>query len=324
MKAVVCHALGGPEDLSVEDIAEPEPGEGEVLLRVRAAALNFFDSLIIRGEYQHKPDLPFSPGGEVAGQVEALGAGVSDLEIGDRVTAHLRWNGCREKTVANASSVLPIPAEVSDEVAAGITITYGTAMHGLKDRGRIVPEETVAVLGASGGAGLAAVEVAKALSARVIAVASSPEKLEVCRAHGADDLIDYSSGDLRDQLKAATGGRGVDIVYDCVGGAQTERALRALAWDGRLLVVGFASGEIPQIPLNLPLLKGCSIVGVMLGRFTELFPEAQKENMRRVLNWCAQGRVIPHIQQVFPLEETADALKLIDSRKAVGKIVVRP
>ncbi len=324
MKAVVCHSLGGPEDLSFEDIAEPEPGEGEVLLRVRAAALNFFDSLIIRGKYQHKPDMPFSPGGEVAGEVEALGAGVTGLETGDRVTAHLRWNGCREKTIADASSVLPIPAEVSDEVAACVTITYGTAMHGLKDRGRISPGETVAVLGASGGAGLAAVEIAKAFEARVIAVASSPAKLDVCRAHGADDLIDYSSGDLRDQLKAATGGRGVDIVYDCVGGPQTERALRALAWDGRLLVVGFASGEIPHVPLNLPLLKGCSIVGVMLGRFTELFPQAQQENMRQVLQWCAQGRVRPHIQQVFPLEETADALKLIDSRKAVGKIVVRP
>lgn len=324
MKAVVCHALGEPDALVFEDIPEPEPGEGEVLIRVRAAALNFFDTLIIRGKYQHKPDLPFSPGGEVAGEVEQVGPGVTQFRPGERVMAHMRWNGCREKTVAKAGAVVPVPPGVSDDVAAGLTISYGTAMHGLKDRGRLAPGETVAVLGASGGAGLAAVEIAKAFEARVIAVASSPAKLEICRAHGADDLIDYSGGDLRDMLKAATGGHGVDIVYDCVGGSQSERALRALAWDGRLLVVGFASGDIPQIPLNLPLLKSCSIVGVMFGRFAELFPQAQRRNMEQVLQWCAQGRLQPHIQQVFPLKDTVRALKLIDSRKAIGKIVVRP
>jgi NADPH2:quinone reductase len=291
---------------------------------VRAAALNFFDTLIIRGKYQHKPELPFSPGGELAGEIERLGPGVTGLEIGQRVMAHVGWNGCREKAVAKARAVVPVPAEVSNEVAAGVTITYGTAMHGLKDRGRIAPGETVAVLGASGGAGLAAVEIAKGFGARVIAVASSPEKLAVCDAHGADDLIDYSAGDLRDQLKAATGGRGVDIVYDCVGGNQTERALRALAWEGRLLVIGFASGDIPQIPLNLPLLKGCSIVGVMFGRFAELFPEQQRNNMRQVLGWCAGGTLKPHVQEVMPLDETIRALKMIEGRNAVGKIVVRP
>ncbi|RIA47241.1 NADPH:quinone oxidoreductase family protein [Dichotomicrobium thermohalophilum] len=324
MKAIVCHAFGEPDDLALEDIAEPEPGDGEVLIRVRAAALNFFDTLMIRGKYQHKPEHPFSPGGEVAGEIERLGPGVTGLEVGQRVMAHVRWNGCREKTVAKASAVVQVPPEVIDEIAAGVTITYGTAMHGLKDRGRIAPGETVAVLGASGGAGLAAVEIAKALRARVIAVASLAEKLAVCQTHGADDLINYSSGDLRDQLKAATGGRGVDIVYDCVGGSQTERALRALAWDGRLLVVGFASGEIPHMPLNLPLLKGCSIVGVMFGRFAELFPETQQENMRQVLQWCANGTLKPHVQEVVPLEETIRALKMIDARQAVGKIVVRP
>lgn len=324
MKAIVCHALGAPDDLTLEDIPEPEPGAGEVLIRVRAAALNFFDTLIIRGKYQHKPELPFSPGGEVAGEVERLGPGVTGLEVGQRVLAHVGWNGCREKTIANARAVVPVPAEVSDEVAAGVTITYGTAMHGLKDRGRIAPGETVAVLGASGGAGLAAVEIATALGARVIAVASSQEKLAVCEAHGADHLIDYSTGDLRDQLKAATGGQGVDIVYDCVGGSQTERALRALAWGGRLLVIGFASGDIPQIPLNLPLLKGCSIVGVMFGRFAELFPEQQRNNMRQVLAWCADGTLKPHVQEVMPLDETIRALKMIEGREAVGKIVVRP
>jgi len=324
MKAVLCHALGGPDDLVLEEIPEPEPGEGEVLIRVRAAALNFFDTLIIRGKYQHKPELPFSPGGEVAGMVEALGPGVSGLQTGDRVMAHLRWNGCREKTIAKADRVVRVPEQVSDEVAAGLTITYGTAMHGLKDRARLAHGETVAVLGASGGAGLAAVEVAKAAGAQVIAVASSPEKLETCAQHGADELIDYSSGDLRDMLKAATGGRGVDIVYDCVGGYHTERALRALAWEGRLLVVGFASGDIPSIPLNLPLLKGCAIIGVMFGRFAELSPKAHRENMRLLLDWCAQAKLKPHIQQVFALEDTASALKLIDSRRAVGKLVVRP
>jgi len=323
MKAIVCHALGEPDALSLEEIPEPEPGAGEALIRVRAAALNFFDTLIIRGKYQHKPELPFSPGGEVAGVVERLGPGVTGLEIGQRVIAYVRWNGCREKTLAQADAIVPVPHGVSDEVAAGVTITYGTAMHGLKDRGRIAPGETVAVLGASGGAGLAAVEIANALGARVIAVASSPEKLAVCRAYGADDLIDYSAGDLRDQLKAATGGRGVDIVYDCVGGCHSERALRALAWDGRLLVVGFASRDIPQIPLNLPLLKGCAIVGVMFGRFAELFPAQQRENMERVLGWCAEAILNPHVQEVVSLSETAGALKAIEARKAVGKIVVR-
>lgn len=324
MKAIVCHALGAPEELILEDVPEPAPGEGEVLIRVRAVALNFFDTLIIRGKYQHKPPLPFSPGGEAAGEIERLGPGVTGLEAGERVMAHLRWNGCREKTVVSAMSVVPVPPEVSDDVAAGLTIGYGTALHGLKDRGRLASGETVAVLGASGGAGLAAVEIAKAFGARVIAVASSPEKLEVCRVHGADVLIDYSTGDLRDLLKDATGGRGVDIVYDCVGGSQTERALRALAWDGRLLVIGFASGEIPEIPLNLPLLKSCAIVGVQFGGFAELFPEAHRENMRQVLAWCAEGRLKPHIQQVFALEDAVRALQLIDSRKAVGKVVVRP
>jgi len=324
MKAALCHALCGPEDLVVADIADPEPGEGEIVIRVRAAALNFFDTLIIRGKYQHKPDLPFSPGGEIAGEVERLGPGVSGFGIGQRVMAHVRWNGCREKTLAQASATVPVPDEVSDEVAAGVTITYGTALHGLKDRGRIAPGETVAILGASGGAGLAAVEIARALGARVIAIASSPEKLEVCKAHGADDLVDYSTGDLRDLLKDVTGGRGVDIVYDCVGGAHTERALRALDWDGQLLVVGFASGEVPNIPLNLPLLKGCSIVGVMFGGFAEKFPDAHRANMQQLLQWCADGRLRPHVQEVFPLAETARALKLIEDRKAVGKIVVRP
>jgi NADPH2:quinone reductase len=324
MKAVICHALGPPEQLALGDIPEPEPGEGEVLIRVRAAALNFFDTLIIRGTYQHKPELPFSPGGEVAGEIERLGPGVTEIEVGARVLAHLGWNGCREKAVAKASRVVPVPPGVSDEVASGVTITYGTALHGLKDRGRLQAGETVAVLGASGGAGLAAVEIAKALGARVIAVASSPEKLAVCGAHGADDLIDYSSGDLRDMLKDATGGRGVDIVYDCVGGAQSERALRALAWSGRLLVIGFASGDIPSIPLNLPLLKGCDIVGVMFGRFAAQFPEAHRANMAQVLNWCADGTLQPHVQEVLPLARTADALKRIDARQAVGKIVVRP
>jgi len=324
MKAVLCHGPGEPDDLEIADIPEPEPGEGEVLIGVRAVALNFFDTLIIRDKYQWKPAPPFSPGGEVAGVIEGLGAGVTGPAVGQRVMAHVRWNGCREKTVACARSVVRIGHDVSDEVAAGLTITYGTAMHALTDRGRLAPGESVAVLGASGGAGLAAVEIAKALGANVIAVASSPEKLEVCQQHGADALVDYSAGDLRDLLKDATGGRGVDIVYDCVGGAQSERALRALAWEGRLLVVGFASGEIPSIPLNLPLLKGCAIVGVMFGRFAEMFPDAQRDNMSRVLQWCAQGRLRPHVEEVMPLAETAQALKRIDGRAAVGKILVRP
>ncbi len=324
MKAILCNTLGGPENLVLADIPAPEPQPGEVLIRVKAAALNFLDTLILRGKYQFKPDLPFSPGSEVAGIVERTGPAVPDLMPGQRVMGYARFNGCREFVALPAKNLLPIPEGVANEAAAGLTITYGTAIYGLRDRGRLKAGETVAVLGASGGAGLAAVEIAKALGAHVIACASSPEKLAICRQHGADALVNYDSEDLRESLRTLTNDRGVDIVYDCVGDRYAEPALRSIAWAGRYLVVGFAAGEIPRIPLNLLLLKGCEMAGVFFGRFTELEPEAHRRNMEQLLQWCRDATLSPHIGQVFALEDTAKAVTLLESRKSVGKIIIRP
>ena len=322
MKAALCKSLDGPASLTVEEIAAPEPGPGEVLIAVKAAALNFFDTLITRGKYQSKPELPFSPAAEVAGVVEALGVGVTGLQVGDRVAAYLGWGGAREKVLAPEDAVVLIPDGVPDEVAAGIAVTYGTAIHGLKDRAHLKPGETVAVLGAAGGAGLAAVELAKLMGARVIAVASSEDKLAVTRAHGADEAVNYAGADLKDGLKALTDGRGVDVVYDCVGGESSEAALRAMAWQGRFLVIGFASGEIPKIPLNLLLLKGCDAVGVFWGEAVKRDPAGHRENMRQVLDWVAEGRLAPRVHGTFPLDQIREAMGVIERREAVGKVVL--
>jgi len=324
MKAILCKTLDGPGSLVLEDIPVPEPQPGEALIKVTVAALNFLDTLIVRGKYQFKPDLPFSPGSEVAGIVERVGEGVTNVSPGMRVMGYARHSGCREYTALPAASLLEIPDGVSDEAAAGLTITYGTAIHGLRDRGRLKAGEYLAVLGASGGAGLAAVEVGKALGAKVVACASSSEKLEICRDHGADLLLNYESWDIKEGLRALTGGAGMDVVYDCVGDRYAEPALRSMAWAGRYLVVGFAAGEIPRIPLNLLLLKGCEMAGVFFGRFTELEPDAHRRNMEQLLAWVADGTLRPHIDRAFPLAETAQAIELLESRKAVGKVVVRP
>jgi NADPH2:quinone reductase len=322
MKAALCKSLDGPAGLVIEDIAVPQPGPGEVLIAVKAAALNFFDTLITRGNYQSKPDLPFSPSAEVAGVIEALGPGVTEVRVGERVAAYVGWGGAREKVVAKVDAIVPIPDGVSDAVASGISVTYGTAIHGLKDRGHLKAGETVAVLGAAGGAGLAAVEIAKLMGARVIAVASSTEKLAVCREHGADEAVNYASADLKDGLRTLTGGRGVDVVYDCVGGDSSEAALRAMAWQGRFLVVGFASGDIPKIPLNLLLLKGCDAIGVFWGEAVKRDPGANRANMRQVLDWIAQGKLAPRIHGTYPLADVREALGVIDRREAVGKVVL--
>lgn len=324
MKAALCKHFGPPEVVVVEDIPEPEAGPGEVVVKVTAAALNFFDTLAIRDKYQFKPDLPFSPGAEVAGVIETLGEGVTGFEPGMRVAASARFNGCREKTAVSADSLVAIPAAVSDEVASGVRITYGTAIHGLRDRGRVRKGQSVAVLGASGGAGLAAVEVAKRMGARVIACASSPEKLELAREHGADEGINYSTEGLKSRLKELTDGNGVDVVYDCVGGDYTEAAFRAIAWGGRYLVVGFASGVIPKMPLNLPLLKGADIAGVFWGAFTERDPATNRANIEQTLEWCARGELKPHIHGVYPLEKIVEALEIIDNREATGKVIIAP
>jgi NADPH2:quinone reductase len=323
MRAALCKSLAGPDGIEIAEIAEPAAGPGEVVVRVSHAALNFLDTLITRGKYQYKPALPFSPAGEVAGRVAALGPGVAGLAVGERVCGYLGWGGARELAVVKAEALAPIPEGVGDEVAAGLSVTYGTAMHGLVERGRLKAGETVAVLGASGGAGLAAVEVAKALGARVIAVASSAEKLEVCRAHGADLLLDYGAGDLKTGLRELTGGRGPDVIYDCVGGPHAEAALRAIGWMGRFLVVGFAAGEIPKIPLNLMLLKSCDVIGVFWGEAATRDPAGQRRNLATVLGWIADRRIRPHVSAVYPLAGTGDAIRLLESRKATGKVVLR-
>lgn len=322
MKAALCKSLDGPGAIVVEEIADPAAGPGEVVVRVHAAALNFFDTLVTRGKYQHKPPLPFSPAGEIAGVVERIGAGVDSVRIGERVQAYLGWGGARERVVVRAADLVPVPDGVSDIVASGVSITYGTAIHGLASRGRLRAGETLAVLGASGGAGLAAVEVGKLMGARVIAAASSADKLAICQEHGADIVIDYSATDLKDALRGATDGRGVDVVYDCVGGPYSEPALRAMAWGGRFLVVGFAAGDIPRIPLNLLLLKGCDAIGVFWGESVKRDPGGHRANMVQVLDWVATGKLAPHIHATYPLEEIGSAIGVLDRREATGKVVV--
>ena len=323
MKAALVHRFGGPEEIRIEEIEEPVPGPGEAKVRVAAAALNFFDTLIIRNKYQRKPPLPFSPCGEVAGVVEAIGEGVGGLKVGDRVAAYIGWNGAREKVCVPAAQAVPIPEGVAFDVAAGVSITYGTGMHGLKDRGRLKPGETLAVLGAAGGAGLAAVEIGKQLGARVIALASSAEKLAAARSHGADEVMNYDSDDVKEGLRRLTGGKGVDVVYDCVGDRYAEPALRALAWEGRYVVVGFAAGKIPAPPLNLVLLKGAEITGVFWGEFARRNPERNRAHAEEVLSWIAAGRIKPHVHSVYPLERIGEALGVIERREAVGKVVIR-
>jgi len=321
MKAALCKSLDGPEAVVIEEIADPMPGRGEAVVRVRAAALNFFDTLITRGKYQTKPELPFSPGGEIAGVVESLGPGVTGVKVGDRVAAAVGYGGAREKVAVAAASLIPIPPSVSDAVASGVSVTFGTAIHGLKDRGRVKRGEWVAVLGASGGAGQAAVEITKLMGARVIAAASG-DKLGVCKALGADEVVDYDSADLKQALRDLTGGHGVDVVYDCVGGKYAEPAVRALAWEGRFLVVGFAAGEIPKLPLNLLMLKGADAIGVFWGEAVRRDPARHRANMIEVLDWVAAGKLAPRIHATYPLAEIRAAIGVLDRREATGKVVL--
>ena len=285
-------------------------------------ALNFFDTLIIADKYQLKPELPFSPGGEFCGCVAALGDGIHDFAIGQRVAGYCSYGAARSRLVVPAVHLTPVPDGLDDDHAAGLFVTYGTTLYALKQRAQLREGETLAVLGASGGVGLAAVEVGRALGAQVIACASSPEKLAFAREFGAQQEVDYAAEDLKEALKRATGGRGVDCVYDAIGGDFSEKALRAMAWNGRFLVVGFAAGEIPKIPLNLALLKGCSIIGVYWGEFVKREPAAHRENMARIFDWAAQKIISAHVHAVLPLERIAEALNLLKDRKAQGKIVL--
>ena len=322
MKAVLCKAYGPPQSLVVEDVASPEPGPGDVVITVKAASVNFPDVLIIQNKYQVKPPLPFSPGSEVAGIVKSVGEGVTQVAVGDKVLAIIGYGAFAEEVKTESRRVLPLPHGMDFASAAAFGLTYATSEHALTDRGALKAGETLLVLGAAGGVGIAAIEIGKALGARVIACASTSDKLAVCRAHGADETIDYAAEDLRERIKALTNGNGPDVVYDPVGGPYTELALRSIAWRGRLLVVGFAAGEIPKIPLNLTLLKGCSIVGVFWGEFTRREPERFAESMARLGRWYTEGRLKPHISETFPLERAADALTRMANREVKGKVVL--
>ena len=323
MKALLCRELGTGR-LELADAPSPEPGERQVRIAVEAAAANFPDVLMLEGKYQFKPPMPFAPGCELAGVVQAVGPGVQGLRAGQRVLAVVPHGAFAEEALADVARVVPIPDAIPFESAAAFMFTYGTSYHALKDRAALATGETLLVLGAGGGVGLAAVELGKRMGARVIAAASSAAKLEACRAHGADETIEYTREDLRERIKALTDGRGVDVVYDPVGGPFTEAAFRSLAWRGRLLVVGFAHGDIPKLPLNLPLLKGASVVGVFWGDFTRREAEANRANMAQLVAWLAEGKLRPHIGARYPLARGGQAIADVRERRAVGKVLVLP
>jgi NADPH2:quinone reductase len=323
MKALLCTRHGGPDDLTIGDVPDPAPGTGQAVVRVEAAALNFFDLLIIAGKYQYKPEFPFSPGAEFAGRIESVGPGVEGFAAGDRVIGYARYGAAREKIAVAAERLVKIPDGVEAERAAGLIVTYGTSYYALKDRANLKPGETLAVLGASGGVGLAAVELGKCLGARVIACASSDDKIAFAKRHGADDGVNYGSGSLRDGLKMLGGEHGIDVVYDPIGDKYAEPALRSLAWYGRYLVVGFAAGEIPKLPLNLVLLKSCDVRGVFWGSWSEREAAAHRANTADLVRWCAEGKLSAHVHATYPLAEAAAALKEIAARKVMGKVVLR-
>jgi len=324
MKALLCTRYGTPDDLELADIAEPSPQAGEAVVRVEAAALNFFDTLIIQGKYQTKPAFPFSPSAEFAGTVEQVAPDVTRVKPGDRVLGFTGYGAAREKIALAATSLTPMPDGLDFDRAAGLCVTYGTTLYALKDRARLQPGETLSVLGASGGVGLAAIEIGKIMGARVIACASSPEKVAFAREHGADDGIDYASENLKDGLRRVTNGKGADVIYDPVGGAYAEAALRAIAWEGRYLVIGFAAGDIPKVPFNLYLLKSANVLGVFWGAWTERDPDGHRDNTAQLLKWAADDQLSSHVHAVYPLGEAATALKALAARKVMGKVILRP
>ena len=322
MKAVLCKTYGGPELLRVEDVPSPRPGPGQIVVSIRAAGVNFPDTLIIQGKYQYKPDPPFSPGAEFAGVVKELGEGVKGFAVGDPVIGMGTSGGFAEEIAIDAARCAALPAGADFTLAAAFGLTYGTSYHALKDRAKLRAGETLLVLGAAGGVGLAAVELGKMMGARVIAAASDDDKLATCKRFGAELTINYERDDLRDAIKTITGGKGVDVVYDPVGGKFAEPAVRGLAWNGRYLVVGFAAGEIPRIPLNLVLLKGASLVGVFYGDLMRHEPALARANMRELADWIFTGRLKPLVSATYPLEGAADALNAVLQRKVQGKVVI--
>ena len=325
MKAQVCNEFAPVDQLSYQDFPAPVPGPGEILVDVRAISVNFADALVVEGLYQAKPPLPFVPGTEGAGVVSALGEGVDGFAVGDRVYGYNNDFGAfAEQMIMPARVATPLPECLSFEEGAALLAATGTAHHALRQRGQLKAGETLVVLGAAGGTGTAAVQIGRAIGAHVIAVCSSEEKMAFARSQGADECIDYTREDLREAIKACTDGRGADVVYDTVGGDAFDACTRAMAWNGRLLVVGFASGRIPQVPANLTLVKGYAVVGVFWGEFTERERDVHAANMRELNEWVEQGKVKPVIDTVFPLSEAAAAMKKVSGRGVIGKVVMRP
>jgi NADPH:quinone reductase len=324
MKALLCTRFGTADDLQLAELPDPVAGPDEAMVRIKAAALNFFDTLIIAGKYQHKPPFPFSPSAEFAGVVESVGAGVTEFAAGDPVIGNIGWGAARERVAVSSKLLVKMPPGVDFDRAAGLTVTYGTSLHALKDRAQLKPGETLAVLGAAGGTGLSAVELGHLMGARVIACASSDEKLAFAKQHGADEGVNYAAADLKDALRQLTGGKGVNVVYDPIGGAQAEAALRGMDWGGRYLVIGFAAGDIPKLAVNLVLLRSYDVRGVYWGAWTQRDPEGHRVNMRQILDWCAQDKLSSHVHAVYSLADAKSALEAIAARQVMGKVILRP
>lgn len=324
MKALICEQFAGLDQLKVAQVADPVAAPGQVIVDIAAAGVNFPDGLTVQGLYQSKPPLPFTPGTEICGRVAEVGEGVKHLKLGDRVIAMPGLNGFAEKVAVDARLAFPCPDVISDQEAAGLLVAHATAHHALRQRANLQPGETLLVTGAAGGTGLAAVQIGKSIGAKVIAVCSTQEKLDIAKANGADVLINYSEKDLKSELKAITEGRGVDVVYECVGGETFDACVRNMAWDGRLLVIGFAGGTIPSLPANLALVKGFSLVGVFWGTWTQRDPQGFMQNMQELIQWYSEGKVKVVVDQAFPLDNAVDALKKVMSRKVAGKVVITP
>ena len=329
MKALRTHAIGGPETLSLDEVETPQPGPGQVRIKVKACAVNFPDVLMIQDLYQFKPQRPYSPGGELSGIIDAVGEGVTQWQVGDRVIAMMGNGGMAQEVLAPAEKLFPLPEGVSFETGASLLMTYGTNMHGLLDRGHLKAGDTLLVLGAAGGVGLAAVELGKAYGAKVVAAVSSEEKAAAAREHGADETVIYPRGNLdKDQskalaeaFKAACGPEGANVIYDIIGGDYSEPALRSIAWEGRFCVVGFTAG-IPRMPLNLTLLKSCDVCGVFWGAFAARDPKANAVHIAKLFDLLKEGRINPRVSATFPLERGGEAIAMLGARAAIGKVVV--